>query len=189
MTGKVIIFSAPSGSGKTTIVKHLLSQGLPLEFSVSATSRKPRQGEQDGRDYYFLDETDFKKKIDAGEFIEWEEVYPGTFYGTLNTEPARIWENGNHVVFDVDVFGGLNLKKIFPFNSLSIFVKPPSVEELRKRLVTRSTEPPDKIEERVQKAASEMTYSQQFDEIVINDSLEKALEQAAQLVKKFIFLS
>lgn len=186
MNGKVIIFSAPSGSGKTTIVKHLLSKGLPLEFSVSATSRPPRSGEQNGIDYYFLNPDTFKKKIQSNEFVEWEEVYPDTFYGTLKSETQRIWSHNNHVIFDVDVKGGLSLKKLFPTNSLSVFVMPPSIEELRKRLVHRSTDPANKIEERVQKAAYELTYTGQFDKVLINDQLEKALGEAEKLVSEFI---
>ena len=152
MKGKLIIFSAPSGSGKTTIVKHLLRKIPGLNFSVSATSREPRAGESDGKDYYFLSEAAFRNKIRNNEFLEWEEVYPGIFYGTMKSEVERIRNEGKHVVFDVDVVGGLNIKKYYGDEALAVFIRPPSVEELRKRLQTRSTEPEEKINMRVTKA-------------------------------------
>jgi guanylate kinase len=187
MNGKLIIFSAPSGAGKTTIVKHLLECGLPLEFSISACSRKPRTGEVDGKDYYFLSVNEFKSKIEQKEFIEWEEVYPGNFYGTLKSELNRIWENGHHVLFDIDVKGGVNLKKLFGENALSIFVMPPSIEELERRLISRSTDDPETIQKRVDKATYELKFSTQFDTIIINDHLVDAQTEAFKLVSDFIY--
>jgi guanylate kinase len=188
MNGKLIIFSAPSGAGKTTIVKYLLESGLPLEFSVSACSRKPRSGEVNGKDYYFLSENEFKNKIEKKEFIEWEEVYPGNFYGTLKSEPERIWKNGKHILFDIDVKGGVNLKKLFGEDALSIFVMPPSIEELERRLVNRSTDDEKTIKKRIAKAVYELTFSNQFDEIVVNNNLSEAKSKAYQAVLNFISL-
>ena len=187
MNGKLIIFSAPSGAGKTTIVKHLLNCGLPLEFSISACSRKPRSGEVDAKDYYFLSAEEFKTKIEHKEFIEWEEVYPGNFYGTLKSELTRIWENGHHVLFDIDVKGGINLKKLFGKTALSIFVMPPSIEELERRLISRSTDDPETIQKRVDKATYELKFSSQFDTIIINDHLVDAQNEAFKLVSDFIY--
>jgi len=186
MSGKAIIFSAPSGSGKTTIVKHLLLQNLPLEFSVSACSRKPRSNEEDGRDYFFLSVDEFRSGIKKNEFIEWEEVYENHFYGTLKTEVERIWDKGKHVVFDVDVVGGVNLKNAFGKNALAIFVQAPSPEILEQRLRDRSTDPDDKIRDRIAKASTELEYAEKFDEIIINDKLEEALKQAERLVNEFL---
>lgn len=186
MNGKLIIFSAPSGAGKTTIVKYLLQSGLPLEFSISACNRLPRPGEVNGKDYYFLSTEEFKQKIENVEFIEWEEVYPGSFYGTLRTELYRIWNNNNHVLFDIDVKGGVNLKKLFPKQSLSIFVMPPSVEELERRLTSRSTDDGATIRKRVDKAVYELKFADQFDTIVINDILQDAKTKAFNLVSEFI---
>jgi guanylate kinase len=183
---KLIIVSAPSGAGKTTIVRHLLSLPLPLAFSVSATSRAPRQGEEDGKDYYFMSSEEFLQKIEEGAFLEWEEVYTGTFYGTLKSEVDRIWSNGSSVVFDVDVIGGLNIKKIYGDQALAIFVQPPSVEALRQRLCNRSTESDEKIATRIAKAEYELSFSPDFDEIVINDHLEVALAEAESMVRKFL---
>jgi len=184
--GKLIVFSAPSGSGKTTIVKHLLSRGLDLEFSISAASRKPRVNEVDAKDYYFISLDDFKKKISEDEFVEWEEVYTNNFYGTLKSEVQRIWDSGKHVVFDIDVIGGLNIKKQYPDNTLAIFVQPPSVEELKKRLEGRGTETPEKIAMRVAKAEEEIKYAEKFDYILYNDVLEDAQDEAYNLIKKFL---
>ena len=185
--GKCIIFSAPSGAGKTTIVRYLLSRSeLQLDFSVSATSRRPREGEKDGVDYYFLTREQFQEKIRNGEFIEWEEVYEGTFYGTLKKEIERIWARGCHVVFDVDVKGGLNLKKKFGSQALLIFVMPPSIEELERRLRLRSTDDEKVIRERVKKAEEELKYAPQFDVRLVNDSLEKTLKEAYAIVAQFI---
>jgi guanylate kinase len=185
MNGKCLIFSAPSGSGKTTIVRYLLLQSLNLEFSVSATSRKPREGEVNGKDYYFLSADLFREKIDKGEFIEWEEVYEGTFYGTFKNEVERIWEKGNHVIFDVDVAGSLNLKKVFGKDALSIFIQPPSIQELENRLRNRSTENEESLRKRLDKANWELSLAPQFDVVIVNDNLEQACLEATEQVKKF----
>ncbi|MBL7966572.1 MAG: guanylate kinase [Prolixibacteraceae bacterium] len=185
MPGKLIIFSAPSGAGKTTIVRHLLSQNLGLEFSISATSRAMRHTETNGKDYYFLSAEEFKAKIDNNEFLEWEEVYAGTFYGTLKSEVERIRNNGKHVVFDVDVVGGCNIKKYYGSEALAVFVQPPSVEELRNRLISRSTDAPEVIEKRVAKAEYELTFADQFDCIIINEDLAKALKEAEKCICEF----
>lgn len=184
--GKVIIFSAPSGAGKSTIVSHLLEKDLGLEFSVSATCRAPRGKEVHGREYYFFSREEFQKRIDAGEFLEWEEVYPGCFYGTLKCELERIWAEGHTVVFDVDVVGGVNIKKIFGKDALSVFIQAPSIAELRCRLVGRATDDPEKIEQRVAKAEYEMGFADQFDTIVVNDNLKVALADAEQKVRAFL---
>jgi guanylate kinase len=186
MNGKLIIFSAPSGAGKTTIVKHLLQSGLPLEFSISACSRKPRTGEVNGRDYYFLSEEEFRQKIQNNEFIEWEEVYAGNYYGTLRSEIERIWAKGKHVLFDIDVKGGVNLKKLFPNKTLSIFVEPPSVEELERRLIGRSTDDEETIRKRVDKAVYELGFADQFDVVIVNDILAEAQKKAIKIVSDFI---
>lgn len=186
-SGKLIVFSAPSGSGKTTIVKHLLSKkDLNLEFSVSATSREPREYEVHGKDYYFMALKEFKQHIKNDDFLEWEEVYRDNFYGTLKSEVQRIWNEGKHVIFDIDVVGGLDIKNIYPEQTLAVFVKPPSVEELKIRLKKRQTESDERINMRVAKASIEMATAPQFDEILINNDLDVALEKAYQLVKSFI---
>lgn len=184
--GKLVIFSAPSGSGKTTIVKHLLSLNLGLEFSVSATSRPLRGTEIDGKDYYFLTVEEFKKKIVNDEFLEWEEVYEGKFYGTLKSEVERIRNKGNHVIFDVDVVGGCDIKKYFGNEALAVFVQPPSINELRNRLIARGTDTPEVIESRVAKAEYELTFAPQFDVILVNDNLEKALAEAEKIMLNFL---
>ncbi len=184
--GKLIIFSAPSGAGKTTIVKHLLQKGFELEFSISATSREPRHTETHGKDYYFLSRVEFAAKVENNEFLEWEEVYKGTSYGTLKSEVERIRQQGKHVIFDVDVVGGLNIKKYYGDEALAVFVQPPSVEELRNRLVNRSTDSPDKIAMRVTKAEQELTFAPQFDVIITNDKLEDAFAEAEQIISDFI---
>ena len=184
--GKVIIFSAPSGSGKSTIVNHLLTLGLGLEFSVSATSRQPRGAERDGVEYYFLTVEDFRRRIAEGGFVEYEEVYSGCYYGTLRSEVDRIWGKGNTIVFDVDVVGGLNLKKIFGADALTVFIQPPSIDELRRRLVSRGTDSPEKIEQRIAKAGKELGYAPQFDVVVVNDDLQTALADAERVVKEFL---
>jgi guanylate kinase len=186
MEGKLFIFSAPSGSGKTTIVRNLLEKDLDLEFSISATSRPKRENETDGKDYYFLSVDDFKEKIVKDEFVEWEEVYENRFYGTLKSELERIWSNGKHVIFDVDVVGGLSIKKKYPGKALSIFVMPPSIEELEKRLTLRSTDSTEDIDERINKANRELSYAEKFDIIIINDKLEKAIQESEIAVKKFV---
>lgn len=185
--GKLIVFSAPSGSGKTTIVKHLLQQEeLNLEFSISATSRAPRGEEVDAKDYYFLSAKAFKSKIKNDEFLEWEEVYHDNFYGTLKTEVERIWAEGKHVIFDIDVSGGLRIKRKFPEETIAIFVKPPSIDELKIRLKKRKTESEDKIKMRVAKASAELATAPLFDEIVVNKNLDEALDNAYNLVNNFI---
>ena len=185
--GKLIVFSAPSGSGKTTIVKHLLRQDkLNLEFSISAASREKRGDEVDGKDYYFLSLEEFKKKIKNEEFLEWEEVYANNFYGTLKTEVERIWAKGKHVIFDIDVSGGLRIKRKFPEETLAIFIKPPSIDELKIRLKKRQTESEDKIKMRVSKASAELATAPLFDVIVVNKDLEKAQSEAYDLIAKFI---
>lgn len=183
---KVIIFSAPSGSGKTTIVRQLLQKYPQFEFSVSATSRAPRGQEVDGVDYYFLTEEEFLRRIEADAFVEWEAVYAGTHYGTLRSEIDRIWAKGNIIIFDVDVVGGINLKKIFGDKACSIFIMPPSVEELERRLVGRATDAPEVIAKRVAKAASEIERAPEFDHIVVNDILEKAVADTCVVIDNFI---
>lgn len=185
--GKLIVFSAPSGSGKTTIVQHLLKQeDLNLDFSISATSRDPRANEQDGKDYYFMSLETFKKHIKNDDFLEWEEVYRDNFYGTLKSEIERIWAKGKHVVFDIDVVGGLDIKKIYPDRTLAVFVQPPSIEELKIRLKKRKTESEERINMRVAKASIEMATAPQFDFIIVNNNLEEALKEAHLLVADFI---
>lgn len=186
MAGKAIIFSAPSGSGKTTIVKHLLKTNPDLGFSISASTRDKRgRTEQHGKDYYFLSPLDFKKKIDNNEFVEWEEVYEGNFYGTLKSEVDRIWREGKNVIFDVDVKGGLNLKKYFGDKGLAIFVKVPSIEVLKERLNDRGTETPESLSRRLFKAQFEMTFQDRFDKILVNESLEKSLAEAQRMYDEF----
>ncbi|WP_291098380.1 MULTISPECIES: guanylate kinase [unclassified Flavobacterium] len=185
--GKLIVFSAPSGSGKTTIVRHLLGkEDLNLEFSISAASREPRGEEVNGKDYYFMSTEDFKKHIKNEDFLEWEEVYRDNFYGTLKSEVERIWAKGKNVIFDIDVAGGLRIKHKFPEETLAVFVKPPSVDELKRRLKERSTESDDKINMRIAKASVELATAPQFDVIIKNYDLDIALEEAYQLVKNFV---
>jgi guanylate kinase len=185
--GKLIVFSAPSGSGKTTIVRHLLKQEeLNLEFSISATSREKRGDEVNGKDYYFLSAKEFKTKIKNEEFLEWEEVYRDNFYGTLKTEVERIWALGKHVIFDIDVSGGLRIKRKFPEQTLAVFVKPPSIDELKIRLKKRKTESADKINMRIAKASAELATAPLFDVVIENDNLDKALKEAYTLVSEFI---
>jgi len=185
--GKLLVFSAPSGSGKTTIVRHLLQQDdLNLEFSISAATREPRGEEVDGKDYYFISISDFKKHIKAEDFIEWEEVYRDNFYGTLKTEVERIWAKGKNVIFDIDVAGGLRIKSKFSQETLAVFVKPPSVDELKRRLKERSTETDDKINMRIAKAHVELATAPQFDKVIKNYDLDVAKQDAYELVKDFI---
>jgi guanylate kinase len=186
MVGKLVIISAPSGAGKTTIVKHLLECRLNLSFSVSATSRPIRGNEMDGVDYFFLTVADFKKKIDNNEFVEWEEVYKDLFYGTLKSELERIWANGQHVLFDVDVIGGINLKNKFGTNAIAIFIMPPSVKELENRLLKRATDTKEKIRIRVEKAKEELNLANQFDTVIVNHQLDKAKEETLKLVSSFL---
>ncbi|MBU2525682.1 MAG: guanylate kinase [Bacteroidetes bacterium] len=185
--GKLIVFSAPSGSGKTTLVRHLLGKPeLALSFSVSATSREKRKGETDGKDYYFISSEDFKQKIEQAAFVEHEEVYSGMFYGTLKSELERLWAAGKNIIFDIDVEGGLNIKAQYPDRTLAVFVQPPSVEELEKRLRNRQSETEDKIQMRIDKATRELTYANRFDVVIENNELETAKAQAYRLVQEFL---
>jgi len=186
MEGKAIIFSAPSGSGKTTIVKHLVEKNPDLGFSISASTRDKRgRTEAHGKDYYFLTPEEFKKKIDGNEFVEWEEVYEGNFYGTLKSEVERVWNSGKNVIFDVDVKGGINLKNYFGDKALAIFVKVPSMEVLKERLHDRGTESEESLSRRLFKANFEMTFQDKFDKVLINENLEHSLQQAQQLYDAF----
>jgi len=184
---KYIILSAPSGAGKTTIARHLLHAGLGLEFSITACSRNKRAGEIDGSDYYFLSKEEFLNLVDKGDFLEWEEVYPDHFYGTLKSEISRIHSNGNRILFDVDVVGGLNIKKVFREKALAIFISPPSIESLQERLQKRATDTPEKIRLRLDKAEAEMARAPEFDKIIINDNLEIALEESEKIVRNFLY--
>jgi guanylate kinase len=186
MEGKLVIISAPSGAGKTTIVNHLLRKGLNLEFSVSATTRAPRGKEKNGKEYYFISAEDFKEKIRKNEFTEWQEVYKNQFYGTLKSEIERIWADKKHVIFDVDVKGGINLKNIFGDKAISVFIMPPSVKEIEKRLINRATDDRSKIKVRVEKAIEEMKLADNFDHIVTNDNLERAKNEVYEMVKSFL---
>ncbi len=183
---KLIIFSAPSGSGKSTIINQLLKEFSQLEFSISATSRAPRGTEQDGVEYHFMSQDEFKAGVERDEFVEWEEVYAGTCYGTLRSELERIWAKGNIIIFDVDVVGGLRLKQIFGDSACSIFIMPPSVEELRRRLVGRATDSAEVIERRVAKATQEIARAEEFDRVVVNDDLSMAVAQTADVIREFI---
>ena len=186
MAEKVLIFSAPSGSGKSTIVNHILSLHPEVEFSVSATSRAPRGSEVHGVEYYFLSEEEFRDKIARDEFVEYEEVYAGSFYGTLKEEVKRIWAKDHVIIFDVDVKGGVNLKKYFGDKALSVFIQAPSIEELRRRLEKRGTDSPEAIDRRVAKAEEEMTYAPLFDRVLVNDDLETAFKEAEEMVDQFL---
>jgi guanylate kinase len=186
MEGKLVIISAPSGAGKTTIIKHLLKSDLNLKFSVSATTRPPRAGEKDGIDYYFFSIEEFRRRVSNNEFIEWEEVYKDHFYGTLKPEIDRIWISGGHVIFDVDAKGGINLKKKFGTQSASLFIMPPSVSELETRLIARGKDSPEKIKMRVEKAEAEMKLANQFDFVVVNGELDKAIEETVAIVTSFL---
>lgn len=184
--GKLIIFSAPSGAGKTTIVRHLLKSDFNFGFSISATTRKPRGEEINGREYYFLTEQEFKSKIANNEFLEWEEVYPGSFYGTLKSEIERICNKGQNIIFDVDVAGGSHIKKLYGEKALAVFVQSPSIAELERRLITRSTDSAEVIRARIAKAEKEMAYSHLFDVIIVNDKLDAALKEAEEKVRAFL---
>ncbi|MBO5984730.1 MAG: guanylate kinase [Rikenellaceae bacterium] len=184
--GKLIIFSAPSGSGKTTIVKRLLSTFPQFEFSISATSRQPRGEERDGVDYFFLTAEEFRQKVTENAFVEWEEVYNGTCYGTLRSEMERIWAKGNVIIFDVDVMGGINLKRIFGEHACSIFIKAPSVEALRERLIGRGTDSAETIEKRVAKAEFELSKASEFDFVVVNDILDNAVAETEKIITEFL---
>lgn len=189
MAGKLIIFSAPSGSGKSTIINNLLQQDLHLRFSISATSRAPRGEEKDGVEYYFLSPDEFRRRIAAGEFLEYEEVYKDKYYGTLKCEVERILQEGGNVIFDVDVVGGCNIKKYYGNRALSVFIQPPSVEELRRRLEGRATDAPEVIESRIAKAEYELEFASKFDVVVVNDELEKAQAEALNVIKEFLAVS
>ena len=184
--GKLVIFSAPSGSGKTTIVKKLLEQDFGFEFSVSATSRPPRGKEKNGTDYYFLSPNEFRQKIEENAFLEWEEVYPDRFYGTLKSEVERITQKGKNVIFDVDVVGGLNIKKHYGNRALSVFISPPSIDALRTRLTSRGTDDAKAIETRLAKAEWEMNFSEQFDIVIVNDNLSTAIADTEKVVRTFL---
>ena len=185
--GKLIVFSAPSGSGKTTIVHHLLSvKDLNLDFSISATSRDRRGSEVDGSDYYFISPEEFKRHIENDDFVEWEEVYADNYYGTLKSELERIWSEGKHAIFDIDVVGGLRIKEKYPDKTLSVFVKAPSLKEMERRLRARKTDSEEKIAERMAKAGREIEFARNFDVILINDDLERAKDEAESLVRSFI---
>ena len=186
MQGKLFIFSAPSGSGKTTIVRHLLGLDLGLAFSISATSRAPRANEINGKDYFFLSPDEFRARIDAGEFIEWEEVYANQYYGTLRAEVERMRSEGRHVLFDIDVVGGLNLKKMYGEAALAIFIQAPSIRIMEERLRKRASDSEEQLRKRINKAEMEMKYAGDFDRIIINDDLEKALAEAENMVRDFI---
>ena len=186
MNGKLIIFSAPSGSGKSTIINYLLKQGLNLQFSISATSRPPRGTEQNGVEYFFLSPEEFKKRIANDEFVEYEEVYPDRFYGTLKSQVEKQLAEGQNIIFDVDVVGGCNIKRFYGDRALSVFIQPPSIEELRKRLEGRGTDSPETINGRIAKAEFELSYAPKFDLIVVNDELEKAEAQALEAIRKFL---
>lgn len=187
MKGKIIILSAPSGTGKSTIIKHLTAHRpeLGLQFSISATSRSPRSGEEHGREYYFLTKEEFCKKIENNEFVEWEEVYEGTYYGTLESEVARVVEAGHTLIMDIDVMGSLSMKKRFGDKALSIFILPPSIQDLEDRLRNRGTDSADDVARRLAKAGYEMKYAPQFDAVVINDNIEKAADEVASLIEEF----
>jgi len=184
--GKLIIVSAPSGSGKTSIVRYLLENQPVLEFSISATSRAPRKSEKHGVDYYFMTADEFRQRIDNNEFVEWEEVYKNTYYGTLRSEIKRIWDKGRHIIFDVDVKGGLSLKEEFGVKAISFFIKPPGIQELRQRLIKRGTDYPSEIEMRINKATEEMGEAYNFDKVIINDDLDKACMEALEICKGFL---
>lgn len=187
MKGKIFILSAPSGTGKSSIIKHLMANRpeLDLHFSISATSRKPREGEKHEREYYFLSDEEFKKKIDEGAFVEWEEVYEGTYYGTLLSEVERIIDKGHNLIMDIDVMGSISMKERFGKDALSIFILPPSIKELESRLKNRGTDTVDDVARRLAKAGYEMTFAPKFDCVVINDSLEKAAGEVAARIDSF----
>lgn len=180
------MFSAPSGSGKTTIIKRILERMDCFEFSISATSRQPREGERDGVDYYYLSEAEFKKRVGEGLFLEWEEVYQGVCYGTLKSEIDRIWNNGHVIIFDVDVKGGMNIKKYFGDDALALFVMPPSIEQLEQRLRSRGTESEEAIQKRLGRSAAELKEADKFDITIINDDLDKAVNETEQAIKNYL---
>ena len=186
MTGKLIVISAPSGAGKTTLVRALLAQNPNLVFSVSAASRNKRAHETDKKDYYFISVEEFKNRIEQSEFLEWQEVYPNQYYGTLLSEIDRIWANGNHVIFDVDVLGALNIKKHFGSHALTIFIKPPSMTHLQQRLQNRGTETEESLQRRLSKAEFELSFEEQFDMVIVNDDIKTAQQQIVEAIEKFL---
>lgn len=187
MSGKIIIISAPSGCGKSTIIGAIMDRGnVDMQFSVSATNRPPRKGETDGVNYYFLTTDDFLAKVADGEFVEFEEVYPGRFYGTLKSEIVRATENGHNVVLDIDVKGGINVKKLFGQKAITIFIMPPSVETLRERLIKRGTDAIEVINQRVQKAEYEISFAKEYDKVIVNDNLETAIDETEKTIKDFL---
>jgi guanylate kinase len=186
MTGKLIVISAPSGAGKTTLVKALLSQKPNLVFSISAASRDKRAHETDKKDYHFISVEEFKNRIEQGEFLEWQEVYPNQYYGTLLSEIDRIWATGNHVLFDVDVLGGLNIKKHFGARALTIFIKPPSMTHLQQRLQNRGTETEESLQKRLSKAEFELSFENQFDVVVVNDDIQSAQIEIVEAIERFL---
>lgn len=186
MKGKLIIFSAPSGSGKSTIINYLLQQQLNLVFSISATNRLPRGTERDGVEYFFLSTEEFRRRINESEFLEYEEVYPGRYYGTLKPQVEKQLERGENVIFDVDVKGGCNIKNIYGDRALSVFIQPPSIEELQKRLMKRATDSAEVIKNRIAKASYELTFATKFDKVIINDSLEVAEAETLAVIKDFL---
>ena len=188
MSGKLVIFSAPSGSGKSTIINYFMNQRLRLKFSISATSRAPRGEEQDGREYYFLSPGEFRQRIEAGDFLEYEEVYKDKYYGTLKSEVERILASGDNVIFDVDVVGGCNIKQFYGSRALSVFIQPPSIDELRRRLESRGTDAPDVIESRLAKAQYELSFSPRFDVVIVNDDLARAEAEALRCIQNFLLV-
>lgn len=186
MAGKLVIFSAPSGSGKSTLINFLLQQGLRLKFSISATSRAPRGTEQDGVEYYFLSPAEFRRRIEAGDFLEYEEVYKDKYYGTLKSEVERILASGDNVIFDVDVVGGCHIKQFYGARALSVFIQPPSIDELRHRLESRGTDAPEVIESRLAKAAYELSFAPRFDVVIVNDDLARAEAETLSCIQKFL---
>ncbi|MBU2652081.1 MAG: guanylate kinase [Bacteroidetes bacterium] len=186
MQGRVVIISAPSGAGKSTIIREVMASGFPLEFSVSACSRTMRPGEENGKDYWFLTSDEFREKIEKNEFLEWEEVYKDHYYGTLRSELERIWSKGHHVLIEADVYGGLNIKTQYPDRSMSIFIMPPSVDELRERLIRRSTDEIGSINTRVEKAMEEISLAEKFDVIIVNENINQAVEETKRVIKAFL---
>lgn len=186
MAGKLVIFSAPSGAGKSTIVNEILKKDFNFEFSISACTRSPREGEQNAVHYYFLSPEEFKKKIENDEFVEWEEVYENNFYGTLKSEIERISRKGKNIIFDIDVKGGINIKKMYKDRALSIFIMPPSIEELEKRLRKRGTDNDEEIARRVKKAEYEITFAKEFDKVIVNDNLQNAITNTENIIRDFL---
>lgn len=186
MSGRIVIISAPSGTGKTTLLKNVLPDIPGLSFSVSATSRNPRKNEVDGKDYYFVTPEEFEKRVTENQFVEWEEVYEGIRYGTLRSELNRIWQQGRSVVFDVDVMGGMKIKKQYPLQSLSVFIRPPTMQSLRERLLGRATDDPLSIEKRLARAEYELNFASRFDQVIVNDNLQTAIKDLRETLQIFL---